>query len=127
MLPEAEDLKLPNDCTAPKAQDIYKAEIIQVEDLSGKTNPIVVDICQVSDAGENTKDFPEILEITSRSGKKWYYHYEGERGGYSVYITRDTDKNKNVYLLCEQGGKLKLIQDDKFNGYGREDTQNNNK
>ena len=124
MLPEAEDLELPDDCTAPKAQDIYKAKIIQVKDLSDNTNPIVVKKCQVSDAGEKTKGFPEILEITSRSGKKWYYHYEGERGDYSVYITRDTDKNKNVYLLCEQGGELKLIQDDNFNGYGIEDTQN---
>lgn len=123
MIPEK--FTLPPDYTKPEAKDIKDGCLIQVEDLSGKTNPIVVDICQVSDAGENTKDFPEILEITSRSGKKWYYHYEGVRGGYPVYITRDTDKNKNVYILCVQNGKLKLIQDEKFNGYGVPDTQNN--
>lgn len=123
MLPE--DLELPEGCTAPEAQDIYSAKIIQVKDLSTHTNPIDVDTCIVSDAGNKTNGFPEYLEITSsKTGSKWYYKYAGERGGYPVYITRDTDKNKNVYILCVQNGKLKLIQDENFNGYGVPDRQN---
>ena len=125
MLPEAEDLKLPEGCTAPEVQDIYSAKIIQVEDLSTHTNPIDVDTCNVSDAGEKTKGFPEYLEIiSSKTGSKWYYKYADERGGYPVYITRDTDTNKNVYILCKQGNDYKLMQFDNFNGYGVPDRQN---
>ena len=119
------DLKLPEGFTAPKPEDIDDNDLIKVEEFKGKTIPINVGTCKVSVAGEKTKGFPEYLEITSsKTGSKWYYKYAGERGGYPVYITRDTDTNKNVYILCKQGNDYKLMQFDNFNGYGVPDRQN---
>lgn len=126
MIPD--NLELPDGCTAPNAQDIYKAKIIKVEEYQGKTSPINVGTCEVSAAGNTTNGYPEYLQITSKTTKStWHYKHAGKLGDYQVYITPNTDKHKNVYILCEQEGKFKLIQIKGFSGYGIEDTQNNNK
>lgn len=123
MIPD--DWKLPKGFTAPKPEDIEDGKIIKVEEYQGKTSPINVGTCKVSAAGNTTNGFPEYLEITSsKTGSTWYYKHAGKLGDYQVYITPNTDKHKNVYILCEQEGKFKLIQIKGFSGYGIEDTQN---
>lgn len=122
MIPD--NLELPDGCTAPNAQDIYKAKIIKVEEYRGKTAPINVDTCNVSAAGNTTNGYPEYLQIKSTTRSTWYYKHAGKVGDYQVYITPNTDKHKNVYILCEQDGKFKLIQIKGFSGHGIEDTQN---
>lgn len=118
---------LPDDYTQPKAEDINDKSIIKVEDTSKKTDDISVNTCEVSVAGNNTKNFPATLKITSNNGKTWYYHYAGERAGCPVYITPSSDSNKNVYVLCKQGDSYKLMQFEGFSGYSKGDHQNNNK
>ena len=122
MIPD--NLELPDGCTAPNAQDIYKAKISKVEEYQGKTSPINVGTCEVSAAGNTTNGYPEYLQIKSTTGSTWYYKHAGKLGDYQVYITPNTDKHKNVYILCEQEGKFKLIQIKGFSGHGIEDTQN---
>ncbi len=114
---------LPKGYTKPNAEDISDKSIIKVEDTSKKTTDIPVNTCKVSPAGKDTNDFPATLEITSENGKIRYYHYAGENNGCPVYITPDTDINHNVYVLCKQGNKYKLMQFKDFSGYGKGDHQ----
>lgn len=112
----------------PQGGDINDGCLIKVEDTSTETADIPVKTCLVSPAGEKTNGFPATIEITSSTtGTKWYYHYAGDRNGYPVYITPKTDINNNVYVLCKHNGEYKLMQFDKFSGYGIKDTQNDNK
>lgn len=119
------DWVLPNDYTKPEAKDISDTSIIKVEDTSDRTADIPVRTSIVSVADNNTNGFPLTLEITSKNGKHWYYHYAGEEDGCPVYITPKTDTNNNVYVLCKQGNDYKLMQFEDFKGYGMGDSQNN--
>ena len=118
---------LPEGYTRPDAKDISDASIIKVEDTSKRTDDIPVKKSIVSPANKDTNDFPATLEITSKNGKIWYYHYAGKKDGCPVYITPKTDTNNNVYVLCKQGDDYKLMQFETFNGYSKGDHQNNNK
>ncbi|MDO5307327.1 MAG: hypothetical protein Q4E83_06180 [bacterium] len=114
---------LPDGYTQPEAKDISDDSIIQVEDTSKRTKVIPVTACNVSPAGKNTNNFPATLKITDSDGKTRFYHYVDLKGDCPVYITPNTDKNHNVYVLCKQGNEYKLMQFKDFNGYGKGDHQ----
>lgn len=117
------DWVLPNDYTKPEAKDISDTSIIKVEDTSDRTADIPVKTSIVSVADNNTNGFPLTLEITSKNGKHWYYHYADEKDVCPVYITPKTDTNNNVYVLCKQGNDYKLMQFEGFSGYRLGDHQ----
>lgn len=111
--------------TRPEAKEIINERIIKVEDLSGTTEKIKVKSSTVSIECNNTDNFPEYLEIHSKTGKIWHYKYAGIQDGCPIYITPNTDRNQNVYVLCKQGNAYKLMQFKDFSGYGKGDLQNN--
>lgn len=114
---------LPEGYTQPDAKDISDTDIIKVEDTSKRTKDIPVTACKVSPAGKNTNNFPATLKITDSDGKTRFYYYVCEKAGCPVYITPNTDINHNVYVLCKQGNRYKLMQFEDFSGYGKGDHQ----
>lgn len=123
MIPD--DWKLLKGFTALKPEEIEDGKIIKVEEYQGETAPINVDTCQVSVAVKSPKGYPEYLQIKSKTGRTWNYKYAGEKDGCPIYITPNSDENKNVYVLCEHKGEHKLMQFENFSGYGDGDHQNN--
>lgn len=119
-----ENWKLPKDFTALKPEEIENGKIIKVEEFKGETIPIDVDTCKVSVAVKSPKGYPEYLQIKSKTGRTWNYKYAGEKDGCPIYITPNSDENKNVYVLCKQGEDYKLMQFDGFSGYSKGDHQN---
>lgn len=114
---------LPEGYTQPDAKDISDTDIIKVEDTSKRTKDIPVTACKVIPAGKNTNNFPATLKITDSDGKTRFYYYVCEKAGCPVYITPNTDINHNVYVLCKQGNRYKLMQFEDFSGYGKGDHQ----
>lgn len=123
MIPEK--FTLPQGYTKPEAKEIKDDCIIKVEDKSGKTDTINVSTCKVSKAENNTHSFPATLRITDNDGVIRYYHFVDLKDKCPVYITPNSDENKNVYVLCKQGEDYKLMQFAGFSGYLKGDHQNN--
>lgn len=114
--------------------------IDRVHDNSGKTDDVKGDTKKSTETykaqGKDTT-FPKYLAITTKVNNTYNYKIIGMSNGYPIYGTPQSDKNKNVYVMCKEKstGKVVLLQFEykpektdekieKMSGYGVKDTQN---
>lgn len=71
--------------------------------------------------------FPEYIQIQDSTNSQDYkYKCVGMSGGYPIYVTPNTDKNSNAYILVQKknSSDIILLQTKEFPGHNIEDLQN---